>query len=134
MSEAKTDPRPLSPHLQIWKFTPTLAASITHRGTGIALYSGSLFLTVWLVAAAIGPDAFAPVQALYGSPIGLLALFAYTWAVSFHLMNGLRHLFWDAGSGLAPQFASATAVFIYLASVGLAIAVWVAGFAMKGAL
>ncbi len=131
---SSSDPRPVSPHLSIWRFTPTMAASITHRATGVALYGGTLFLAIWLIAAASGPEAFGQVSALYSSFIGRLALFGWTWAVLFHLMNGLRHFFWDAGRGLAPQTASSTAVFIYVASVVLAVAIWVAGYAAKGAL
>jgi len=133
MADANADPRPLSPHLGIWKFTPTLAASITHRGTGMFLYSGSLLLTAWLGSAAIGPEAFATVQALYGSPPGLVVLAGYTWALMFHLLNGLRHLVWDTGRGLAPATAQGTALGVYALATVLTAAVWIVGHVMKGA-
>ena len=132
MAKTAADTRPISPHLQIWRPTPTMAASITHRATGMALYSGTLLLAIWLIAAAAGEDAFNAVQALYGTPIGLLIFFGYTWALLFHLMNGVRHLIWDTGRGLEPKTATGGAIAIYILSVVFAVVVWVAGFMMQG--
>ena len=125
---------PLSPHLQIWRFTVTMAASITHRGTGIALYSGTLLLAVWAVTVSIGIDAFRPVGAFLTSPFGIFLLFGYCWALLFHLMNGLRHLYWDSGRGLAPKTATMTAWLIYGASLVLAIVLLLAGLAARSAI
>ncbi len=116
MADASPAARPLSPHLQVWRWTATMAASITHRGTGLALYGGAILLAVWFFAAALGPEAYAPVGAVVGSWFGRLVLFGFAWALLFHTMNGLRHLYWDAGRGLAPKAASMTAWAIYAAS------------------
>ena len=125
---------PLSPHLQVWRFTVTMAASITHRGTGIALYSGTLLLAIWAVTVSIGVDAFRPVGAFLTSPFGIFVLFGYCWALLFHLMNGLRHLYWDSGRSLAPKTATMTAWLIYGASLVLTVALLFAGLAARGAI
>jgi succinate dehydrogenase / fumarate reductase cytochrome b subunit len=72
-------PRPLSPHLQIYRWSWTMAMSVAHRITGSALYAGTVLLTIWLVALASGPDAYASVAWFFGSPVGYLVLFGYTW-------------------------------------------------------
>lgn len=119
--------RPLSPHLQIWRWTPTMAASITHRATGIALYAGTILLAVWTFVVAVGVEAFRPVGAFLSSPIGIIALSGYAWALLFHAFNGLRHLYWDQGRGLDVKSARATAIAIFAASLGLAAVLIAAG-------
>ncbi len=119
--------RPLSPHLQIWRWTPAMAASITHRATGIALYSGTMLLAVWVFAAALGAEAFRPVGGLLASPVGIVVLSGYAWALLFHAFNGLRHLYWDQGRGLDVRSAKSTAIAIFAASFGLAAVLIAAG-------
>ncbi len=92
--------RPLSPHLQVYKFQLTSVLSISHRATGIALSVGTLLLVWWLLAAAMGPQAYAQVHWFLGSWIGMLMLVGWAYSLFFHLCNGIRHLFWDAGYGL----------------------------------
>ncbi|HLI19552.1 MAG TPA: succinate dehydrogenase, cytochrome b556 subunit, partial [Stellaceae bacterium] len=91
--------RPLSPHLQIYKWQLTSVMSIVHRATGLALSVGTIFLVWWLFAAATGDSAFATAQDFWGSWFGQLLLLGWTWSLFFHLCNGIRHLFWDAGYG-----------------------------------
>src|SRR3546814_6166654 len=81
--------RPLSPHLQIYRWPVTMATSILHRATGIALAVGSLLLAWWLLAAAAGPDYYSMVQAIMGSWLGRLVLFGFTWALLYHLLSGI---------------------------------------------
>src|ERR1700749_3175486 len=100
MNYAKAQPRgpkdrPMSPHLQVWRWHVTMATSILHRATGMALYVGVLILAGWVVALASGAPAFDAYGALLASPIGLLVLFGLTVAFLYHLANGVRHLFWD---------------------------------------
>lgn len=97
-----------------------MAASITHRATGVALYAGTLLLAVWSFALAAGAQVFAPVGALLASPFGIMVLSGYAWALLFHAFNGLRHLYWDQGRGLDVKSARATAIAAYAASIGLA--------------
>lgn len=92
-------PRPLSPHIQIYKPQLTSATSILHRISGVALSIGLLYLVCWLVAAAQGQEAFDRLQDFNGSFIGRLLLFGWSAAFFYHLLNGLRHLAWDAGWG-----------------------------------
>jgi succinate dehydrogenase / fumarate reductase cytochrome b subunit len=123
--------RPLSPHLQIYRFTWTMAMSIAHRLTGVALYAGTAFVALWLVLAASGPEGFATAQALAGSWLGLLVLFGYTFALMHHMLGGLRHFVLDVGSqyGFANRMLMAK---LNLAlSAGLTILIWVAAFLLR---
>jgi succinate dehydrogenase / fumarate reductase cytochrome b subunit len=87
--------RPLSPHLSIYRWTLTMAMSIAHRATGIALYGGTLLLVLWLVSAAIGGSVFDGVVWLFGSWFGQLVLFGYTYVLFHHMFGGIRHFIWD---------------------------------------
>src|SRR5438132_11733422 len=92
--------RPLSPHLQIYRWQLTSVLSILHRATGVVLSAGAILLVWWLVAAASGPEAYEGVEDFLGSWIGLLLLFGWSVALFYHLCNGIRHLVWDTGHGL----------------------------------
>tara|TARA_R110000868_G_scaffold6363_19_gene36223 strand:+ start:11087 stop:11482 length:396 start_codon:yes stop_codon:yes gene_type:complete len=124
--------RPLSPHLQVYKPQLTSVLSILHRATGIALAVGTLLLVWWLVAAATGESAFADVQAFIGSWFGRILLFGWSYALFYHLCNGLRHLFWDAGKGLEIETAYTTGRIVVAASIVLTVAVWIWGYASMG--
>ncbi len=93
------DSRPLSPHLQIYRWQITMLMSILHRASGIVLSVGAVFLVYWLVALSHGPEDYAAVRALLASLPGQIALLGWTAALYYHLCNGIRHLFWDAGAG-----------------------------------
>jgi succinate dehydrogenase / fumarate reductase cytochrome b subunit len=101
--------RPLSPHVQVWRWHVTMFASILHRATGMALYVGALVLMAWALSLAAGPGAYGIFAAIAGSIIGKLVLIGLTLCVFFHLANGVRHLAWDAGYGFKPKTADATA-------------------------
>ena len=120
-----TKNRPLSPHLQVYKFIPTMAMSIVHRITGGALYFGTILVAIWLIAAASGEEAFNQVNALFGSLIGQVILFAYTWALLHHLLGGLRHIMWDLGYGFEKEFSTKLAKANLAASIALTILVWI---------
>ena len=124
--------RPLSPHLQVYKPQLTTFMSITHRATGIALAVGTLMLVCWLIAAATGESAFNEVQAFLGSIIGRLLLLGWTYALFYHLCNGLRHLFWDAGKGFELETAYMTGRIVIGASILLTIGAWLWGYAAMG--
>lgn len=121
--------RPLSPHLQIWRYHVTMLASITHRITGAALYFGTFLIAAWLVALAISPDAFATLQGIITSIPGKIILFLWAVAVMFHLFNGIRHLIWDGpGIGFSPKVASTVSTIIYfLAILGAVALMFAAG-------
>jgi succinate dehydrogenase / fumarate reductase cytochrome b subunit len=124
--------RPLSPHLQIYRMTLTMAMSVVHRATGIALYVGTLLLVWWLIAAASGPAAYAQLQAFAGSWIGRLILFGYTWALVHHLLSGIRYLVWDLGYGFEPREREWLTRAAVIGAIVLTVLLWVLAFAMGG--
>ena len=126
-SDGRLVRRPLSPHLQVYRPQITTVLSIVHRMTGVALGVGTLLLTWWLVAAATSADAFAEVQGFIGSPIGLLLLFGWTFALFFHLCNGVRHLAWDLGLGFEKAEYHLTGWAVVIAAVVLTVLVWIVG-------
>lgn len=119
--------RPLSPHLQIYRWQITNSLSILHRLTGVALSVGTLLLLYWLVAAALGPSAFATAQAVIGSWFGRLLLFGWSVALFYHLSNGLRHLAWDAGYGFTLPEVTRSGIAVLGATAVLTLAAWIAG-------
>ena len=116
--------RPLSPHLQIYKWQVQMMTSIVHRATGIALAVGTLVVLWGLLALAGGESAFNQFRTCMGSPIGLVLLFGWTWALFYHLCNGIRHLIQDAGAGYEiAQFVRSSWASI-IVSIVLTVAVW----------
>jgi succinate dehydrogenase / fumarate reductase cytochrome b subunit len=99
-TERRARPRPLSPHLQIYRPQINMVMSILHRITGAALYVGSLLLAWWLLAAATSPDYFAYVNSLFASWPGMVVIVGYSWALIHHMLGGLRHFVWDTGAAL----------------------------------
>ena len=126
MTDAAKPPRerPLSPHMSIWRWHITMASSILHRFTGVALYVGALILAGWALALASGPVGYDRYIALLGSPLGRLVLFGLTVSIFYHLANGVRHLFWDAGEGFNPKTASMTAAAAMTFAVVISVFVW----------
>ena len=116
--------RPISPHLQIYRPMLTMIVSITNRVTGAMLYFGMALLAAWLVAAARGPEAFASIEAVYGSYLGLLVLFGFTFALMFHTLAGIRHLVWDLGKGLDLRSIEWGAVAVVAGSIVLTLLLW----------
>lgn len=119
--------RPLSPHLQIYRPQLTSVLSVSHRATGIALAAGTLLLVWWLVAAAVGEDAYETAQDWIGSWIGVLALIVWSYALFYHLLNGIRHLVWDAGYGFELDVAYKSGWAVVIGSVALTVVAWLIG-------
>lgn len=94
--------RPLSPHLGIYRFTLTMANSIIQRGTGMAMYAGTLLIVLWLGAAALGEGPFGVVSVLYGFWLVQVVFFLATWALFHHMLGGIRHFVWDSIHALDP--------------------------------
>ena len=120
-------PRPLSPHLQIWRPTLTMAMSIVHRITGMGLYFGMLLVAWWLIAASSGANAYAAVEGFFGSIFGKFILFGYTWALLHHMLGGIRHLFWDLGYGFGKNEREWLARATLFGSITLTILLWAVG-------
>ena len=127
-----TNNRPLSPHLQVYRPQLTSVLSILHRATGIALALGTLLLVWWLIAAATGPTAFYNVQSFIGSIFGRILLFGWSFALFYHLCNGIRHLVWDVGKGFEIGSAYASGWLVVVASSVLTVICWIAGYAAHG--
>ncbi|KQQ79602.1 succinate dehydrogenase, cytochrome b556 subunit [Aureimonas sp. Leaf324] len=123
MSDIKSA-RPLSPHLTVYRFRPTMAMSILHRITGGALYVGTALVVWWLIAAASGPDAFSYASAFFGSIIGRLILFGYSWVLLHHMAGGIRHLVWDTGAGLGREQSTKFAIATLVASLVGTVLLW----------
>ncbi|MBT5432747.1 MAG: succinate dehydrogenase, cytochrome b556 subunit [Alphaproteobacteria bacterium] len=126
--------RPLSPHLQVYRPQITSVLSIMHRATGIVLSLGTVFLVLWLMAAASGPEAFELAQACAGSWLGYLFLFGFSVCLFYHLLNGIRHLFWDAGHGFELGTVTRTGWAVILGTIGLTAVAWVLGLTVTGAM
>jgi succinate dehydrogenase / fumarate reductase, cytochrome b subunit len=125
--------RPLSPHLQIYRPQITSVLSILHRITGGALAAGMVLLVYWLIAVARGPHGYDVAQAVMGSIVGRILLFGWSWALFFHLTNGIRHLAWDAGKGFELRTVAISGWVVVILSFALTLAAWIAGYAIRGA-
>jgi len=127
-------PRPLSPHLQVYRLMLTFVMSGFHRISGFFLYFGMVLVAWWLVAAASGPNAYATFEWLIGSWIGLLVLFGYSWALIHHTLGGIRHLIWDTLRGFEPSEREMLALATIVGSVALTLILWVIGYLAMGGL
>ena len=117
-------PRPLSPHLSVYRFTLTMTMSIVHRITGIGLYAGMLLLVLWLAAIAIGPEALAVVNAAFGHWLGQIVLIGFTWALFHHFLGGLRYFAWDATLLMGSPARHNLALANLVGSILLTVLVW----------
>lgn len=116
--------RPLSPHLQVWKWSLTMAMSILHRASGIALAVGTLMLVWMLVAAASGQNSFDTFRNFAQSIIGQIMLFGWTGALYFHMLSGIRHLIMDAGYLLNIQNTDRASKIIIVLAIALTMGTW----------
>jgi len=124
--------RPLSPHIQIYRWPITMAMSIAHRVSGGALYFGTLFLAAWLIAIALGEQNFIFVNGLFDSFLGRSLLFLYTLGLVHHLVGGVRHLFWDSNPSLLDkQLATRTAWATVAISIILTLSIWLIGYWLR---
>jgi succinate dehydrogenase / fumarate reductase cytochrome b subunit len=126
--------RPLSPFQlgSTYRLQLTSALSFSHRATGLALSVGTVFLVWWLIAAATSDSAFAAAQWFMGSWLGLLMLLGWSFAFFFHLCNGIRHLFWDAGFGFELSTVYASGWTVVAASIVLTVIAFAAGLVVRG--
>lgn len=122
--------RPLSPHVRIYRFPLTGMLSGSHRITGAILSIGTLLLAYWIVSAGYGPEQFERAQALLGSWIGQVALLGWSWALFFHMCNGIRHLLWDMGYILEKDQLVVTSWIALGGSVAMTAATWIAAYLM----
>ena len=123
MADVNRGNRPLSPHLSIYRPQLTSATSIFARITGVALLGAAVLVVWWFLAAAAGPEYFELVNGLMTSFVGDVIMFAALWAVCYHFLSGLRHLYWDTGRGFEIEFAEKLAKGVIVGSVVLAVVI-----------
>ena len=120
--------RPLSPHLQVYRLPLTALTSISHRITGVALSLGTLLLISWLWAVAYDGEYYALWQSVASHWAAKLVMIGWTFAVFYHLGNGIRHLFWDVGRGFDISNATRSGLMVILFAFAMTFAVWCALF------
>jgi len=130
MAQAK---RPLSPHLQVYRWGAHMAVSILHRITGSALAFGAILLAWWLVALATGHEYFNLVQGYAGSVVGRLVLFGITFALMQHLASGIRYLFTDSGKLYELKSNTTSAKFTFVFAIVMTLVIWAAAYKVMGA-
>ncbi|AHA28122.1 succinate dehydrogenase, cytochrome b556 subunit [Candidatus Liberibacter americanus] len=121
----KTNNRPLSPHLQIYKLIPTMLVSIVHRITGAFLYFGTTFFVLYFLSLAGGIDTFNTFKYYADNNLFEICLFLYTWSVIHHMLGGLRYLIWDAGLCFDKHLATKFAKINIFSSVLLVLIIWI---------
>jgi succinate dehydrogenase / fumarate reductase, cytochrome b subunit len=118
--------RPLSPHLQVYRWQITMTMSILHRVTGVVITVGAFALAAWLLAVAAGGAHYAHAAACLASPVGKLLLFGFSLSLVYHLLNGIRHLAWDIGWGFEiPEFYRSGWTVVVL-TIAFTAAIWFA--------
>ncbi len=116
--------RPLSPHLQIYRWQITMLMSILHRASGVVLAVGALGLAWWLHALASGGETYAACAALLASLPGKVVLFVFSAALVYHLLNGIRHLLWDSGRGYGIPSLYASGYTVWALTLLFTAAIW----------
>jgi len=133
-ASAQTGDRPLSPHLQIYRWPVTMLTSILHRATGIANAAGLVLVTLFLAITARGSEYFSIAHSLLSGWFGRLILFGFSLSLSYHLLNGIRHLVWDTGTGFGLKTARNSGLFVLFSTFILTLIIWVAAYWFAGAL
>jgi succinate dehydrogenase / fumarate reductase cytochrome b subunit len=123
---SQTASRPVSPHMQIYKWEVTMLVSFLHRVTGVALAAGTILLVGWLWSAAYSPACFDGIHKFLISDLGQGLLLAWTASFYFHFCNGIRHLFWDVGLGFDIATSKHTAWLVWFASAFFTVCTWAA--------
>lgn len=135
MANSPGPSRPLSPHLQVWKFHPTMLSSILHRASGVVNYVGAVLVAIWLIALASGEAAYTGLINVLNGPIKILvviALIGFTLSLIYHMLNGIRHLVWDMGKGFNPAGSNQRSVLIMIASIVLTAVIWLLALGVFG--
>jgi len=123
----KDSKNPLSPHLQIYRWQVSSLVSITHRITGILNLLGLIFISAWISSAGIGENLFEYFSVFLKSFIGKFILIGFTWSISYHLLSGIRHFFWDLGYGYEIKTVNISGVIVIVSSLLLTVFLWLIG-------
>lgn len=124
--------RPLSPHLQVYRWQVQMVTSILHRATGVVLSLGNLLIVCGLLSLAADPESWAHFTAFTRSVLGFLIMFGWSWAMAFHLINGIRHLVQDAGLGYRIESFIRSSWISVIGSLVLTALIWMAAMTQGG--
>lgn len=116
--------RPIAPHLDVWRWHVTMAGSILHRASGVALYGAAALFALWLAAVAAGPETYAPIDAVLNGALGQICIYLVVAALAYHLANGVRHLVMDTGAGFDLKTANMSAWLAILFAIAAPIVLW----------
>ncbi len=121
MQEKLSRPRPLSPHIGIYRWQISMITSILHRASGLMLSLSAVVIALWFYTAAYAPYSYVQMAEIFRSIPGKIALILWSLAFYYHLLNGIRHLAWDAGYGFSVPTAERTGQIALAGSVLLAV-------------
>lgn len=124
----KSRPRPLSPHVQVYSWLITSTLSIVHRLTGVVLSLGLLAISFWLITMAYAPETHAELSGLLRTIYGQIVLVGWSFAMFYHLCNGIRHLFWDMGKGFALTTVTKSGITVIIVATILTVLTWLTGY------
>ncbi len=116
--------RPLSPHLQVYDLPMTAKMSISHRITGVILTGGLVLLSIWVIAAGLGENAYNTMMSLIDTPITRFVFLAWAFVLFYHMGNGFRHMFWDLGIGITEKAAVKTGTLVIIFAVAMTALIW----------
>ena len=118
---------PLSPHLQIYKWHVSSLLSITHRIVGVINFFAIILICFWTVIIIFGQSNYPIINFFLNSSFGKFLTISLCWTFSFHVLNELRHLLWDAGYGFDLKVAKITGIFVFIGSFVLTIIFYILG-------
>ena len=115
---------PLSPHLQIYRWHISSLVSISHRISGVINLLAFILIFFWLLVLSFGESNYELFLLTINSFFGKFILIGFTWSMSFHLLSGIRHLFWDLGYGFEIKTANISGIIVIIFSLVLTIIFW----------
>ena len=116
---------PLSPHLQIYRWHVSSLLSITHRISGVINLLALFLIFFWIIFLSFGESNYDLFLSIINSFFGKFILIGFTWSMSFHLLSGIRHLFWDLGYGFEIKTANISGIIVIISSLALTILFWI---------
>tara|TARA_B100002051_G_scaffold259515_1_gene279146 strand:+ start:228 stop:614 length:387 start_codon:yes stop_codon:yes gene_type:complete len=120
----KVNQNPLSPHLQIYRWQISSLLSITHRISGVINLLALILIFFWLIFLSSGENNYQSFLLIFNSFFGKFILISFSWSMSFHILSGIRHLFWDFGYGFEIKTANISGVIVIFLSLVLTIVFW----------
>ncbi len=123
--------RPLSPHLSIYRWQISMILSILHRITGVGLGIGTLMISYWFISIASGPKSYSTAQWFFDSIFGKILIFGFTLSLVFHLLNGIRHLFWDIGLGFEISTSKKSGWTVVMLTFIFTLIIWLSAYIIK---